>query len=65
MPSVEFGINFRGIIVKTMVPIGDSPPNVVHPLDFVAKILEWQYSPARRIERRVTVGLAARLPSRP
>ena len=65
MPSVEFGINFRGIIVKTMVPIGDSSPNVVHPLDLVAKILEWQYSSARRVERRVTLGLAARLPNRP
>lgn len=65
MPSVEFGINFRGIIVKTMVPIGDSSPNVVHPLELVAKILGWQYSSARGVERRVTVGFAARLPSRP
>ena len=48
-----------------MVPIGDSSPNVVHPLDLLAKILGWQCSSASGVERRVTVGLAARQTRRP
>jgi hypothetical protein len=64
MPKFEFGINFRGMILKTRVPIGDSSPNEVQPLDLVARISGVAMLFFRRVERRVTVGLAARLPGR-